>query len=119
MAYTRVAIASPAPGAVYANEGTTRQVSAVVEPTLAPGHQLWFVLDGQRVEGLSTTETTAQLEVVRGEHTIAVTITDANGDELISSAPVTFTVRLPSVANPPRGPPLPPLKPPSPVVRKP
>ena len=112
MAYTRVAITSPAAGTVFANEGTAVQVSAAVEPQLAAGHQLWFMLDGQRVEGLSTSDGTAQLEVARGAHAIAVTIVDANGNELISSSAVPFAVRLPSVVNPPRGPLLPPLKPP-------
>ena len=118
-AYTRVAIDSPTPGRVFLNEGNNIGVSAAVEPQLAPGHRLWFVLDGQRVEGKSTTELNAVLEVGRGEHTVAVTIADEYGNELVSSEPVAFVMRLPSVVNPPRGPLQPPLKPPSPVVRKP
>ena len=117
--YTRVAIDSPGAGAVFANEGRSVAVSAVVEPPLAPGHQIWFVLDGQRVEGLPTASTTAVLDVDRGEHTVAVTITDASGDEFISSAPVPFVVRLPSIVNPPQGPLLPPRKLPMPAVKKP
>ena len=118
-AYTRVAIDSPAPGRVFLNEGSSIGVSAVVEPQLVPGHQLWFVLDSQRVQGKSTTDLAPVLEVGRGEHTIAVTIADEYGNELVTSATVAFVVRLPSVVNPPRGPLQPPLRPPSPVVRKP
>ena len=118
-AYTRVAIESPVAGTMFVNQGSSIQVTAAVEPQLAPGHQIWFLLDGQRVEGLPTASTTAVLEVERGEHTIAVTIADADGNEFMTSAPVPFVMRLPSIVNPPRGPLLPPLKPPSPAVRKP
>jgi hypothetical protein len=112
-AYTRVTIESPKAGQAFVNEGSSIQVSAAVEPQLAPDHQLWFVLDGQKVEGLPTAGTTAVLEVGRGEHTVAVTIADAEGTELISSAPVGFVVRMPSIVNPPVGPLVPP-KPPLP-----
>jgi len=114
-AYTRVTIESPVAGRVFVNEGSSIQVSAAVEPQLAPGHQIWFILDGQKVEGLPAAATTAVLEVERGEHTVAVTIADAEGTELISSAPVPFVVRLPSVVNPPTGPLVPP-RPPRPGV---
>jgi len=114
-AYTRVAIETPVAGRVFVNEGSSIQVSAAIEPELAPGHQIWFILDGQKVEGLPPAAATAVLEAGRGEHTVVVTIADAEGTELVSSAPVPFVVRLPSVVNPPTGPLVPP-RPPRPGV---
>jgi len=57
------------------------------------------VLDGSRVEGLSPTATSATLDNLdRGEHTLAAQVSDATGNTLITSAPVTFYVRIPSEA---------------------
>ena len=53
----------------------------------------------------------ASLEVARGEHTVVASVTNAAGDEMISSTPVTFAVRQTSVAQPPQGPALPKPKP--------
>jgi hypothetical protein len=74
---------------------------ADVAPALAPGHSLVFSIDGSPVpaSGLA-----AAVEVYRGEHTVVAEILDQNGEILESSAPVSFSVRQPSVANPPRGP---------------
>ncbi len=106
VSYTALTISAPADGAVVWGADGRVGVSAAVEPGLASGHHLWFVLDGQRqpepANGLS-----AQLPVPRGTHTIAATITDANGTELISAAGVSFAVRQNSVITPPIGPALP------------
>jgi hypothetical protein len=106
-AYTRLEITSPAEGAVIVNSGGKVDVAAAVEPGLAAGQQLWFILDGQRIEGLPPTAESATLDVPRGTHNLAVSITDAGGRELLTSAPVSFVVRQSAVANPPRGPALP------------
>jgi uncharacterized protein DUF4124 len=106
-AYTRLEITSPEEGAVIVNTGGKVGVAAAVEPGLAAGQQLWFILDGQRIEGLPPTAEAATLDVPRGTHSIAVSITDAGGRELVTSPPVSFVVRQSAVANPPRGPALP------------
>jgi hypothetical protein len=107
--YTRVQVTFPADGETIANTGGSIVAVAAVEPALAAGHQLWFVLDGTRQTepspGLAAT-----LSVERGTHTLAVTISDESGRELISSASVSFTYRQNSIAVPPRGPLLPPRK---------
>lgn len=105
--YARVEVASPQDGDVLSNTGSTVNVSAAVEPRLADGHQLWFILDGTRQTEPAGGSLTATLEVTRGTHTLAVAITDANGREMIASAPISFSVRQTSIANPPKGPALP------------
>ena len=108
VSYTRVAIVEPQDGAVVINQGGRVEVSAAVEPALVTGHQIWFILDGLRLEGLSPTGTSAALELPRGAHSVSVSVTDAGGRELVASAAVSFSVRQTSIATPPRGPALPP-----------
>jgi len=97
--YSRIAIASPIAEQVFVNTGGSVPVAADVQPSLQPGHQLWFLLDGSRVEGLSPNSTSVTLDNVdRGEHTLAAQVSDASGAPIITSAPVTFYVRIPSEA---------------------
>ena len=109
VSYSRLQITNPEDGAVLWNTGGRVEVGAALEPELGDGHQLWFVIDGksQQVSG----DGTASIDVVRGQHTLVATVTDANGDEMISSAQVTFVVRQTSIAQPPQGPALPKPKP--------
>jgi hypothetical protein len=110
-AYTRVEVTRPAADEAIANTGGRVDARAAVEPVLAAGHQLWFVLDGTRQTEPSPDLATT-LEVERGSHTLEVLITDATGREVVSSTPVSFTYRQTSIAVPPRGPLLqPPKKP--------
>jgi hypothetical protein len=102
--YARVAIVAPEDGAVISGTGGKVTLSADVEPGLGTGHQLWFILDGLRLEGLSPTDTSTTVDLPRGTHAVSVSITDATGRELIASSPVSFTVRQASIAAPPRGP---------------
>jgi hypothetical protein len=107
--YTHLEIMGPADGAVLWNTGGHIDVSATLEPDLASVHQLWFVLDGKSQQ--APPDGNASLEVVRGEHTLVATVTDSAGNELISSAPVSFVVRQKSIEPPPQGPSLPKPKP--------
>ena len=101
MRYQRLQITSPADGDVLVNTGGSAQVSVDVEPGLAPGHQLWFTLDGQRVDGLAPDATSGTLgDLERGTHTLSLTIVDANGTPVQSADSVTFTVRQPSSLHP-------------------
>jgi hypothetical protein len=103
--YTRLEITGPEDGAVLWNTGSRVQVVAALEPALQDGHQLWFLVDGKSQQVSATG--TASLEVSRGQHTVVASVTNAGGDELITSAPITFVVRQTSVAQPPQGPALP------------
>jgi hypothetical protein len=101
--YHSVAITSPTEGQTFANTGGKVDAAASVDPPLAAGHQLWFLLDGARqpdpADGLATS-----FEVGRGTHTLAAAVIDDQGREVATAPPVTFYVLQHSVANPPRGP---------------
>jgi hypothetical protein len=103
--YTSLSITGPEDGAVLWNTGGRVELVAALEPGLADGHQLWFVVDGKSQQ--ASAEGATAIAVTRGEHTVVATVTDANGDEMISSAPITFVVRQTSIAQPPQGPALP------------
>lgn len=111
--YTRLELTRPAEGEAFVNNGGRVDAAAVVEPGLAAGHQLWFVLDGTRQPDPAGGALLMTFQVERGTHTIAAVITDDGGKEIMSSAGVTFFVRQNSaIANPPRGPAItPPKKP--------
>ena len=98
VAYQRLEITSPTNGEVYWNTGGHLDVSAVLEPELADGHQLWFVIDGKSQPG--SAGGTTSLEIPRGEHTMTASVTDASGNELISSSPVSFVVKQTAMVNP-------------------
>jgi len=103
--YSRLEIIRPSEGEAFVNNGGSVDAVAAVEPVLANGHQLWFVLDGTRQPDPAGGSLTMTFQVDRGTHTMAAVITDDTGRELMSSAGVTFYVRQNSVlANPPRGP---------------
>jgi hypothetical protein len=103
--YSRVAIVQPVPEQSFVNTGFAPvEVAAAIEPRLQPGHQLWFYLDGQRLENVPTQARSTTVEVGRGTHTVAVRVVDQNGRELVTSEPVTFYVRQTSIQQPPRGP---------------
>jgi len=101
-AYTALSVVSPEEGAVFLNNGGEIDCAAAVSPPLAPGHALWFVLDGSRV---AASGSSAHLShVPRGTHTLAAVVTDGAGADVIASAAVTFYVRQPSAVTPPVGP---------------
>ena len=102
--YTRLEITSPGDGAVLWNTGGQLQLAAALEPELGSGHQLWFIVDGKSQQASGDT---ASIDVGRGSHTVSASVTDANGNELITSAPITFVVRQTSIGQPPQGPALP------------
>lgn len=103
--YSRLEITRPSEGEAFVNNGGSVAASAVVEPGLANGHQLWFVLDGTRQPDPAGGAMSMTFQVDRGTHTMAAVITDDTGRELMSSAGITFYVRQnSSLANPPRGP---------------
>jgi Domain of unknown function (DUF4124) len=101
--YKSLEVTSPEDGAVLWNIGGQLEIAATLEPDLVSGHQLWFVIDGKSQQAQGTT---LAIDVGRGSHTVSASVTDANGSELIISAPITFIVRQTS-AQAPQGPSLP------------
>jgi hypothetical protein len=100
-AYGSLAVTAPSDGAVLWNENGGITVAADLEPALAVGHHLWFVLDGARHEA---TGTSAEVPAPRGEHSLVALVTDGAGAEIVRSAPVTFSVRQNTSIRPPQGP---------------
>lgn len=100
--YNSISIASPANDQVFYGANVAIPVTASVDPFLRTGHEVAVFVDGGRtdqVRGLS-----GQLSgLSRGTHTLQIRVLDG-GRELISSSPVTFHVRAPSIATPPTGP---------------
>ena len=103
-AYASVVVTAPADGTVLWNENGGITVAATLEPALAAGHHLWFVLDGARHEASGTS---AEVPAPRGEHSLVAIITDDAGAEIARSASVSFSVRQNSAVRPPQGPALP------------
>jgi hypothetical protein len=103
--YSVFELASPRPGETFSNTGGTLGVQVRIEPALQPGHSLWLYLDGKRIDGLSTTGTSFELQNVwRGEHQLLAAVIDNSGKPVVTTAPVTFVMQQHSIAKPPQGP---------------
>ena len=101
--YTRLAILSPAAGETLWNIGGQLNVSLVLEPALASGHELRVYFDGQRVSDLPAGATEFTLsEVYRGEHRLRAAVVDERGRERIASETVVFYVQQASIQRPNR-----------------
>ncbi|MFS2125772.1 DUF4124 domain-containing protein [Pseudomonas sp. Pseusp97] len=82
------------------NNGTF-VVNVVVQPALAPDHQLQLLLDGQPY-GAPTSSTSIGLqEIDRGDHTLAVQVLQGSR-VLQASSPVSFTLQRISTNSPQR-----------------
>jgi hypothetical protein len=102
--YTQISIVEPANDQViYSNERIV-SVDIEIEPVLQTqlGHSLVILLDGIPVEAPTNEPRVTLNEVDRGTHTLTAEIRDADGHELIQSAPVTFHLMQHSSLNPPR-----------------
>lgn len=96
-AATVFAITSPEPDETIRGEGG--QFTVTVAANLLPGQGVVYYLDGA-AENKEPTPSTAFLfaRVDRGEHTIAATLVDANGNELEHAGPLTIHVKPPTVS---------------------
>ena len=91
--YTRVSLVSPSNDDVYTNTDGRVGYTVAIEPGLGTGHQIWILLDGQRVDGAATGSTDGTLTgVERGTHTLVAEVVDLAGRILGSSETVTFNV---------------------------
>jgi hypothetical protein len=100
--YTGVDITSPAAESVLYSDGGRVECAAQLTPSLAPGHSIWFEIDGARMD--SHGSMTITVPAPRGRHVVRVIILNAEGQEQIASAPVTFYVHQASIVTPPVGP---------------
>ncbi|MBG6289782.1 MULTISPECIES: DUF4124 domain-containing protein [Pseudomonas] len=100
-AYAILALSNlPNDEALRQNNGTFT-VNVVVQPPLAPDHQLQLLLDGQPY-GVPTSSTSIGLQNIdRGDHTLAVQV--LQGSRVIqASSPVSFTLQRISTNSPAR-----------------
>jgi Domain of unknown function (DUF4124) len=113
--YQSLSIVSPTPDQVFFGADAVVTVSADLQGTLHPDHQVVFFVNGNRKEatGLSTELTGLD----RGTYFLRASILDQNGDPVITSQQITFHVRQPSINSPqsPQGPK--PAKPPKPTPK--
>ncbi len=101
--YTNVEIWKPSAQETIANSGGQVGVGVRVEPLLAPGHRLALYMDGRLVPGFPQQGMEYDLsEVERGTHSLVLVVVDTQGKQVITSAPVEFYVRQPSVLTRPR-----------------
>lgn len=90
----QLAIIFPPPEYHFTPGQRSLSVQVAVEPPLRRGHQLQISDNGVPVQG-----STLQNIVVRGTHILQARILNADGQVLVESAPQTFYVHRPSVAN--------------------
>jgi hypothetical protein len=100
--YSSLDVVKPEPDSVLTATAGTIECAAQLSPTLAPGHSVWFELDGARYD--SHGAMAISLPAPRGTHVVRVLILSSDGNVQIESAPVTFHVRQASIAEPPVGP---------------
>ncbi|HIA07815.1 MAG TPA: DUF4124 domain-containing protein [Chromatiaceae bacterium] len=98
--YQQLSIQNPQPDqSVRANDGRV-QVSLLLQPPLRAGDQLGLTLDGITNPDRLTSSQFSLTEVVRGTHTLGVSVYNASGNTLISADPVVFHVLKTSVIKP-------------------
>jgi hypothetical protein len=96
--YQALRIVSPSDGDTLWNIGGTLNVGLQVSPALRAGDGIVLLLDGKLATPSPVSGTSLSIgEVYRGEHRISAIVRGANGQDLITSAPVTFFVQQASV----------------------
>jgi hypothetical protein len=98
--YRRFDILSPTQQETLWNIGSVLPVQVAVEPSLQAGHHLDVYMDGQHRDLNATSAQFSVPEVFRGVHALQAAIVDANGNEVLRSAVVTFNVQQTSILNP-------------------
>jgi hypothetical protein len=96
--YSKLDLWKPENDETFTNTGNTITARVRLEPDLQPGHSIWLYLDGKRVDGLPGAGDSFPLNnVFRGTHTLAATVTDQAGKQIINSQTVTFHMHQTSV----------------------
>lgn len=88
--YTELSITAPSHDQAVRENAGNLTVTVASAPALDPalGHQVQILLDGQKAATGGTRVSLTNID--RGTHSLTARIIDANGEVLISSAPVTF-----------------------------
>jgi Domain of unknown function (DUF4124) len=106
--YESLSIVSPTPDQVFFGADAVVTVSADLQGTLQPNHQVVFFLNGNRKPATGLSTDLSGLE--RGSYSLRASILDQDGNPVISTQQITFHVRQPSINSPqsPQAPPKPP-----------
>ena len=89
-----VAITSPQNGYVLRPEDRSLSIMASLNQGLGDGDKFVYMIDGNSVEETTDTGITVD-EPPRGEHSITVKVTNAKGDKLAESDPVSVIIQRP------------------------
>jgi hypothetical protein len=77
------------------------EVAVELNPPLQPGDRVSVTLDGHPLDAKEQAQLSYRIETPdRGAHTLAVSVRDAQGNVVCSSAGVTFYVQRPSLLSP-------------------
>ncbi len=100
--YRMLEIVQPGANEVFFGADATITVELALDAELRPGDSVMLFLNGRQVpmQGLSTT----LAGIARGSYSLRAAVLGRDGSTLLSSSPLTFHVRQPSVASPPVGP---------------
>ena len=99
--YNNVEIWQPSNEQTIANTAGAIDVKVRVEPDLQKGDRLALYQDGRLVAGFPAQGNEYQLtEVERGAHSLTLVVLDAKGQQVASSAAVTYYVQQPSALKP-------------------
>jgi hypothetical protein len=93
--YDAFSIVSPTPDQTFA--ATPVSVQLQLQPTLDPNHAVSLQLNGTTVPNLPDDALSFTLDLPRGAYSLVATITDRTSEESISTDPVVFYVRQPSI----------------------
>ena len=102
--YTRLDILKPTNAEVIYSSAGTVAVSLILTPALQTGHGIRVVLDGVAEPALRTAVQFSLGDIVRGPHSLQVSVVDKGGSALISSSSVSFQMWRGSALYPERQP---------------
>ncbi len=98
-AYSRFEIVQPANDATIRSDGSVA-ISLSLSPALAEGHEVKIVVDGSELEGgMKGTQFTLK-GLARGSHSLQTRVVDAEGNVLITSNSINFTLRQEAINEP-------------------
>ena len=99
-----IEIVTPSSDETFRGGDAVVPIAVMVTPQLAEGQKLVYLLDGAPASPPTTNTSYALRGVDRGMHTVSVTMVDAAGETLATSASVTIHMKPPTVDSKPAKP---------------
>lgn len=96
--YTRFEIVSPSTNEVLRSNAGNVAVGVRIEPELAPGNTIQFVVDGKSFGGASRNTVKTLSNVDRGTHTLSARVLNETGKTLATTPAMTFHLFRASIA---------------------